>query len=252
MKTVGISKLAQDKSLSWKKNPQGVIQQDQIIPFPERLKEAIGDNSIRSLAIKCNLDPKTLRNYLSGKQYPTLDRLAAIADASGKSINWLATGENKESTVSIVQEIKGNVTVPEYDIRAAAGAGSFIEQEVKIGEFSFPETWLRERMLYGYSLCVIKAWGESMEPTINHQDSMLVKLLDTSEKAAYDGVYVLRLDGMLLVKRMKYDMSTQGHHIISDNELYSSTFVPNSDFDERIKVVGSVAGIIFRRVGAAK
>jgi len=83
----------EEKNLSEDKNPIGIIPSQQIIPFPERLKQAIGNDSTRAFASKCGLDPKTLRNYLAGKQFPTLDRLALIAEASGKSISWLAFGE---------------------------------------------------------------------------------------------------------------------------------------------------------------
>lgn len=234
-----------EKPLSEEKNPNGIIPSQQIILFPERLKEIIGHDSARALALKCNLDPKTIRNYLAGKQYPTLDRLALIAEASDRSINWLATGNNETPNIATL-DINGNIRVPEYDVQAAAGCGSFVDCEVKVGEFSFPEAWLRQKKLYGYKLCVISAWGDSMEPSIQHEDSLLLKLLEESEKAAYDGVYVLRLDGMLLVKRMKYSMMDQGHHIISDNPDYDTMFVPNDEFDGRIEIIGSVAGTVFK------
>lgn len=239
-----------EKSLKIRNNPQGIILSGQIIPFKDRLEEVVGMDSVRLFSRKCGLSEKTLRNYMAGKQYPTLDRLALIAEASGRSIAWLATGDSVDTYSSSAPEIDGNIKVPEYDVRASAGSGSFVNQEVKVGEFSFPEIWLREKMLYGYNLCVIKAWGESMEPSINHQDSLLIKLLDRPEKAAYDGVYILQLDGMLLVKRMKYDMEMQGHHVISDNVLHGSTFISNMEFDDRIKVIGSVAGVVYRHIAS--
>lgn len=241
------ARVSGEKTHNEEKNPQGIIPSQQIIPFPERLKEIIGSDSARALALKCNLDPKTIRNYLAGKQYPTLDRLALIAEASGRTINWLATGDSATPTIA-APDISGNIRVPEYDVQASAGAGSFINNEVKVGEFSFPEAWLRQKKLYGHKLCVISAWGDSMEPSIQHEDSLLLKLLDTSEKAAYDGVYVLKLDGMLLVKRMKYSMKDQGHYIISDNPDYDTMFVPNGEFDERIQIIGMVAGTVFKHV----
>lgn len=241
------TRLEDEKSLFETKNTKGIIQSELIIPFSKRLSDTIGGSSVRSFARDCGLSDKTLRDYLSGKTYPTLDRLALIADASGRSINWLATGDSAGTAISS-SDICGNIKVPEYDVQASAGNGNFINNEVKVGEFSFPEAWLRQKKLYGYNLCVISAWGDSMEPSIQHEDSLLLKLLDTSEKAAYDGVYVLRLDGMLLVKRMKYSMKDQGHYIISDNPEYDTMFVPNGEFDERIKIVGSVAGTVFKQI----
>ncbi|EJG1589864.1 helix-turn-helix transcriptional regulator [Vibrio parahaemolyticus] len=239
--------LESEKALKPLKNPEGIIQSELIIPFSKRLAETIGGESVRAFSRACGLSDKTLRDYLSGKTYPTLDRLALIADASGRTVNWLATGDSANQTIA-APDISGNVRVPEYDVQASAGAGSFINNEVKVGEFSFPEAWLRQKKLYGHKLCVISAWGDSMEPSIQHEDSLLLKLLDTSEKAAYDGVHVLKLDGMLLVKRMKYSMKDQGHYIISDNPDYDTMFVPNGEFDERIQIIGMVAGTVFKHI----
>ncbi|MFV0447876.1 MAG: helix-turn-helix domain-containing protein [Vibrio sp.] len=83
-----------EKSLNKENNPEGIIPSEQIIPFSERLEYIIGNDSVRSFSRKCGLSEKTLRNYIAAKQYPTLDRLALIAEASGKSISWLATGED--------------------------------------------------------------------------------------------------------------------------------------------------------------
>ncbi len=243
--------LESEKALKTLKNPEGIIQSELIIPFSKRLAETIGSESVRAFSRACGLSDKTLRDYLSGKTYPTLDRLALIADASGRTVNWLATGDRTNPAI-VAPDISENIRVPEYDVQASAGNGSFIDNEMQIGEFSFPEAWLRQKKLYGYKLCVISAWGDSMEPSIQHEDSLLLKLLDMSEKAAYDGIYVLRLDGMLLVKRMKYSMKDQGHHIISDNPEYDTMFVSNDEFDDRINIIGMVAGTVFKPIPQLK
>ncbi len=61
--------------------------------FPERLKETIGEDSLRKFAGKCGLSEGVLRSYLRGNTYPTLDRLDAIAAAGGIRAAWLALGE---------------------------------------------------------------------------------------------------------------------------------------------------------------
>jgi len=81
-------------------NPLRIIPSEQIIPFKQRLKDIIGQESVRSFGRRCGLAEKTLRNYMAGKQYPTLDRLALIAETSGKSISWLATGEERTNTLA--------------------------------------------------------------------------------------------------------------------------------------------------------
>ncbi len=139
------------------------------------------------------------------------------------------------------------VDVPEYDVEASAGNGTFVCEESKVGTFSFPKRWLIENKLTGSALCAIRATGNSMEPVIFDGDTLLIKLVDVFENAAYDSICILRLDGRLFVKRMRYDMGKRGHHIISENPKYDSIFVPNTEYDERVQVIGVVAGILFKK-----
>ncbi|HBC3397754.1 TPA: hypothetical protein KDX89_004570 [Vibrio parahaemolyticus] len=83
-----------EKTVDDEKKPQRIFVSEQIIRFKERLKFIIGDRSVRSFSRDCGLAEKTLRNYMAGKQYPTLDRLDLIANASGKTIEWLVTGQD--------------------------------------------------------------------------------------------------------------------------------------------------------------
>ena len=73
------------------------IEEGRIGNFPDRLKEAIGEASVRSFARSAGLSETALRQYLSGKSEPTRPALVSIADAAEVSIQWLIVGEgNKE------------------------------------------------------------------------------------------------------------------------------------------------------------
>ncbi len=61
--------------------------------FPNRLKEILGNASIREFSRSCSLSEATLRDYLAGNSYPTLDRLDAIAKAGNVPIEWLVIGD---------------------------------------------------------------------------------------------------------------------------------------------------------------
>jgi transcriptional regulator with XRE-family HTH domain len=61
--------------------------------FSERLKASLEGQSIRGFAQKSDLSEAVLRNYLRGESYPTLDRLARIANAAKVKLAWLAAGE---------------------------------------------------------------------------------------------------------------------------------------------------------------
>ena len=48
---------------------------------------------MRSFAIKCGITESLMRNYVNGHSQPGFDKVGKIAEASGVSIDWIATGE---------------------------------------------------------------------------------------------------------------------------------------------------------------
>lgn len=65
--------------------------------FVERLKSVIGEQSIRSFAIKCGFSNTVLGKYLTGSE-PSRPALIAIARTAGVSLEWLATGNINSET----------------------------------------------------------------------------------------------------------------------------------------------------------
>jgi phage repressor protein C with HTH and peptisase S24 domain len=112
------------------------------------------------------------------------------------------------------------VRVPRYDIGASAGHGAFHESEQLVSHIAFERSWLRQLCgTISASLAFIKVQGDSMSPTLSDGDDILV---DESDGAARirDGIYVLRRDDSLMVKRIA--VSPTGRHatIKSDNPSY--------------------------------
>ncbi|WPZ33188.1 helix-turn-helix domain-containing protein [Thalassobaculum sp. OXR-137] len=62
--------------------------------FAERLKTAIGLEPVHAFAKRSGVGDGSLRKYLKGSA-PSIDKAAAIADAAGVSIEWLATGRGE-------------------------------------------------------------------------------------------------------------------------------------------------------------
>ncbi len=60
--------------------------------FADRIRMLIGDDSVSGFASKCGLRNESIRQYLSGS-IPGMDKVIAIAEATGVSIEWLATGK---------------------------------------------------------------------------------------------------------------------------------------------------------------
>lgn len=91
--------------------------------------------------------------------------------------------------------------VPRLMLAASAGAGALTGQEFQNGTVGFDQRWLRSLGLVPENLSIIDVQGESMSPTLNNGDTIMVDHGDGTDRLR-DGIYVLRLDDALMVKRV--------------------------------------------------
>lgn len=114
---------------------------------------------------------------------------------------------------------KGMVLVPQFDLGASAGAGSLDQSERPAGRMAFEEKWLRELGANPTGLSMIRVDGDSMAPTLSHGDDILVDRMDGAARLR-DGIYVLRLDDVLMVKRVALGLGRGRFSVRSDNPHY--------------------------------
>ncbi|TDB48409.1 helix-turn-helix domain-containing protein [Photorhabdus luminescens] len=81
-----------EKHATSDKNMPRVFIRSEITQFKDRLRQAMGSESGNSFAKRCGISEAALRTYLSGKTYPTLDKLVMFAEKCEVSVEWLATG----------------------------------------------------------------------------------------------------------------------------------------------------------------
>ena len=128
------------------------------------------------------------------------------------------------------------ILVPYMSAMASAGPGAVVSEDHVSARLAFRNDWLRE--LTGGTpagLSVITVAGDSMAPTLSDGDDILVDANDATERLR-DGIYVLRFDDMLNVKRLAM-RPTGGFDIVSDNPAYPSW----RDFDPAgISIIGRV------------
>jgi SOS-response transcriptional repressor LexA len=110
------------------------------------------------------------------------------------------------------------IAVPVLDVQASAGAGAFAESERAKARMRFDPSWLRGLALNPKQLSVIQVTGDSMAPTLENGDDILV---DLGEQRLRNGIYVLRLDGVLNVKRLVLERGNKVT-VESDNVAYPS------------------------------
>ncbi|UOO82795.1 hypothetical protein LVJ83_04840 [Uruburuella testudinis] len=104
---------------------------------------------------------------------------------------------------------------------------------------AFRKDWLKSRGLFAKDLNCVVARGDSMEPTINSKDTLLV---DTSKNNPRDGqIYVIRSSDVLWVKRIQRQIDGS-LSLISDNPTYAPMQL-NLDDHPDIQVIGQVVQI---------
>lgn len=111
------------------------------------------------------------------------------------------------------------VSVPRLTLGASAGAGSLDDDERAQGIMAFDAAWLRQLGVQPQHASIIRVDGESMTPTLSDGDEIMVDHGDGAERLR-DGIYVLRLDGVLMVKRLVLGPRRGRFSILSDNGHY--------------------------------
>ena len=143
------------------------------------------------------------------------------------------------------QAPSGLVPVTRSPVRASAGPGAFAGEEIGKSSFAFEERWLKSLTpSHADQLSIIRVEGDSMSPTLADGDDILIDRGDAAERLR-DGIYVLRTDDVLVVKRIALHPVGGRITLQSDNPAYPDW--PDCHLDE-IHVIGRViwAG---RRVG---
>jgi phage repressor protein C with HTH and peptisase S24 domain len=93
-------------------------------------------------------------------------------------------------------------------------------------------------------LSLIRVEGDSMVPTLADGDEILVDRGDAAERLR-DGIYVLRIEDALVVKRVAPHPAGRTIAVRSDNEAYPSW--PDCD-PASVEIVGRVVWV-GRRIG---
>ncbi len=139
---------------------------------------------------------------------PLLRRLAKIFDVTIGEI----AGEPRVSP--------DHYPVPVFELRAAAGAGALAHEAEPTGHLMFREQWLRRIANDIRRLFVLEVSGDSMWETLHDGDHVLVDPAQANPRR--EGLYVIRLDDMLQVKRISMHPVKKLLTIKSDNPAYPS------------------------------
>jgi phage repressor protein C with HTH and peptisase S24 domain len=131
----------------------------------------------------------------------------------------------------------GLLSIKRHPVSVSAGPGAFVTEELGRPYFAFDEQWLKALTPSGPSnLSIVRVEGDSMAPTLNAGDDILVDLGDAGDRLR-DGIYVLRIDDALVVKRLALNPLGRRVTIQSDNPAYADW--PDCGLD-KVNCIGRV------------
>ncbi len=130
--------------------------------------------------------------------------------------------------------------IPGYRIQVSAGHGSLVTDNLEpVRHLAFRRKWLRYRGFNERDLAIVWAKGDSMEPTINSNDTLVVHLGKTKPTDGH--IYIFRNGDELFVKR--YQSMLGSWRLISDNQsLYAAQDIPKEE-QHQFEVIGQVVHI---------
>ncbi|WOE43157.1 XRE family transcriptional regulator [Acinetobacter chinensis] len=199
----------------------------------QRLRSEIERIGVSELARKAGVARNSLYNWSEKGNIP-MDKLFLLAEY-GVNVDYILNGQSQDATGSAMDEF-GLIPVRE-DIEVSAGAGAFVGMEDSSAYcMAFRKDWLNSRGLKEKDLYVVFTRGDSMEPTISDQDSLLV---NTAEKMPHDGhIYVIRSQDTLWVKRIQ-KLLNGSLLLISDNKIYPPMELNLNEASD-VEIIGKV------------
>ena len=193
-------------------------------------------------AQKLGMTMQGIQKWEYGTVEIKLSSLNLISETFNVNPDWLlnGTGEMFLNNANNKQEQSDIISIPYYpEVSAATGSGALVYDENTVKNIKISSAIINIKT--GDKVCFINATGNSMQPVIDDRDLLLV---DLSNKDFIDeGIYVVRLENTLLVKRLQ--KIPNGIVLISDNPQYAPITLNSENFNVNdAAIIGKVISVI--------
>jgi phage repressor protein C with HTH and peptisase S24 domain len=198
-------------------------------------------------------DPRAALARIAGERGVSLSRLSRLIGRNPAYIQQHVTRgsprrleERDRETIAaflgIDESVLGGrgartVGVARFDLAASAGPGGSAEIEAPRAALMLPPETLSGLGVRAADASMIRVAGESMVPTLWPGDDILVDAAQTAVRGR-GGVYVLRLDDVLMVKRI---VRGAGGLIVTSDNLEAPS--PGEVAGDRVTIVGRVVWV---------
>lgn len=203
-----------------------------VINFKNRLTLVLENLSGNAFAKKVGMSEAVIRDYLSGKTYPSLNRLAIIAQKCDVPIEWLATGKG-ECRLIPEAEVVGSIHIPFHHL---SNIGKLYS---KIESIPFEINLIKHREFNTDDLIAVWAKGDSMEPTISNHDILIINKAHCKPLDGY--LYAVQYDDQISIKRIQ----NQGCNLalLCDNPKYP-TIIIDKNAPQDFEIIGHVVYLL--------
>lgn len=179
-------------------------------------------SKINELSKALSVSPSTIRTWRGRNKIPE---------------NAFRKADNSAQNVS-VEKTNSQINLPFYAISASAGGGTLVEVEEQANLISFEPEWLNKEIgVNANDVFLMLVDGDSMYPTLKNGAMIMV---NKHFNGLSDGIYVLRHDSNLLVKRLQL-LPAGIIKVISDNNMYEPWEINKEHINgNEIELIGRV------------
>lgn len=188
-----------------------ISRDPEAVELGHRIEAARGAVSRKTLGVFLGVHENTLGKWERGETCPTAIQLVHIAKLTKKNVEELLgltitrplPRPDEPQPVSNEAISDGETLhVPLFDVRAAAGHGSFDAIERVIEMRCFKEAFVRHDLGIKHNqLALVTVVGSSAEPTVHAGDVVLVDRRDTD--VTVEGMHLVRVDHALMIKLLQ-------------------------------------------------
>ena len=207
----------------------------------QRLKEIKKELNLTAaeLGKKLDIPVRTIGGYERDEAPPNQKFLNALVQKLHINVNWFLTGVGAKFLNQIEISDEDCIVIPvRGGVTASLGYGVTVYNESQTATYSISKKLACDLGVNMSQTEMIFAQGDSMMPTIDGGDSLLV---DHGRKEIYDGkIYCVRIDGQLYAKRLQ-KIPPSRVLVVSDNPKYRSFEVNlNEERDYDFEVIGEI------------
>ena len=196
---------------------------------------------------------ETTKNTVGSRAYRdmeySIDELEKISKAFGVDllqISWIKSKLDKNEARNCINNefIDENEIIADYfpDVLASCGNGAFELSQIR-EKIRVPKMCIEQYMPFArYS--VINAYGDSMQPTIQSKDKLVIELLSDSDRIKDNNIYVFFYNDRIFCKRLVQNIDSI--MVISDNpdkSIYPTSRIEKENMNE-IHLIGRIVGLM--------